>query len=242
MKKGKRQGSKPVAGKNEPLRPLKVLIAIPSHGDCKAGFLHSVTRAAIHFTSLPYDGSKEVDVTIVKSSLLPEGRARLVARAYDFEATHILFVDTDMKFPPDTIARLLNHNLACVGVNYPRKNMEARPTAYLDSPDYVGPVWSGENATGIQEVSVLGFGCVLIDMRVFDKLDLPFFAIEPQAPEFVKHVGEDVYFCRKLHKAGIPVHIDHDLSKQIAHIGDFEYTNFLSKEAEVVKQALYKEL
>lgn len=226
----------------EKLRPLRVLIVVPCHGSPTTGFAWSLARAMSHFAALPYDGEKTIDVTFVKSSLLPEGRARLVARGYDMEATHLMWFDSDMKFPADTITRLLNHNLAVVGANYPRKNMEARPTAYLDSPDYVGPVWSGETATGTQEVSVIGLGCALVDMRVFDQLDLPFFAIEPQPPDNVKHIGEDVFFCRKLAKAGIPVHIDHDLSKQVAHIGEFEYTNALSKEAEIVKQALYREL
>lgn len=215
---------------------------MPAHGGCEPEFLRSAVQASIHFTELPYPGEKACDITIVVSSLLPEGRARLVARAYDYKATHILFCDTDMKFPPDTIVRLLNHNVAVVGANYPRKNIEARPTAYLDSPDYVGPVWTGQNSEGLQEVSIIGLGCALIDMRVFDQLDLPFFAITPQPPENVKHMGEDVYFCKKLHDIGIPVHIDHDLSKQVGHVGRFEYTNFLSKEAEVVKQALYKDL
>ena len=55
-------------------------------------------------------------------------------------------------------------------------------------------------------------------------------------------MGETVGFCRRLGEAGIPVHIDHDLSKQLAHIGEFEFSNFLAREAEVVKQALYRDL
>ncbi len=191
---------------------------------------------------MPYDGEKSIEVTFVGSSLLPEGRARLVSRGYDMEATHILWLDSDMKFPADVVARLLNHNKPVVAANYPRKNMEARPTAYLDSEDYVGPVWTGDKAEGLQQVTYCGMGVMLCDMRVFDALNLPFFAMEPQPPDFVKTVGEDVYFCKKLGDAGIEIFIDHDLSKQVAHIGEFEYTNFLSKEAEVVKQALYKDL
>lgn len=226
----------------EPPRPLNVLICVPCHGACAAGFSWSLARAMSHFAMLPYDGEKKVDVTFVKSSNLPESRARLVARAYEMEASHILWLDSDMKFPADTIVRLLNHNLAAVGANYPTKEIEARPTAYVDDEDYIGPIWSGEKASGLQRVTHCGLGVMLTDMRVFDALALPFFAFEPQAPDFVRHVGEDVYFCRKLGEAGIPVHIDHDLSKQVAHIGEFEYTNFLSREAEMVKQALYKDL
>lgn len=223
-------------------RDLNILIVVPCHGSPTTGFAWSLARAMSHFALLPYDGNKKVDVTFVKSSLLPEGRARLVARGYDMEASHLMWFDSDMKFPADTIARLLNHNKPVVAANYPRKNLEARPTAYADTDDYVGPVWTGENATGLQQVAYVGMGCMLTDMRVFDALELPFFAIMPQPPENVKHIGEDVYFCRKLMDKDIPVFIDHDLSKQIAHIGEFEYTNSLAKEAEVVKQALYRDL
>ena len=36
-------------------------------------------------------------------------------------------------------------------------------------------------------------------------------------------VGEDVMFCRGLGRAGHTVYIDHDLSKQVGHIGQHTY-------------------
>jgi hypothetical protein len=195
-----------------------------------------------HFALAPYDGVKDVQISSVKGPILPEVRRRLVSQAFAMEATHILWVDSDMEFPADVIARFLNHNLAVVAANYPRKNLEARPTAYIDSPDFVGPVWTMDTSTGLQKVTVAGMGLMLTDMRVFEKIQLPFFAFEPQKPDFVRDTGEDVYFCRELYKAGIPIHIDHDLSKQVSHVGEFKYTNFLSKEAEIVKQALYRDM
>ena len=233
---------KSCASAEEKTRALNVLICVPALGSCAVGFCYSLARAMVHFTALSYGGEKKVDVTFVKSSHLPESRTRLVARAYELEASHILWLDSDMKFPADTIARLLNHNLAVVGANYPTKEMEARPTAYADDENYVGPVWTGERSEGVAQVAACGMGVLLTDMRVFDALSPPFFAFEPQGPDFVKQLGEDVYFCQKLGKAGIPVHVDHDLSKQVAHIGEFEFTNFLAREAEVVKQALYRDL
>jgi hypothetical protein len=234
--------AEPDKGQFEKPRTLNILIVVPVHGNVTSGFAWSLARAMAHFTALKYDGDKKIDVTFVESSLLPEGRARLVARGYDMEATHLMWFDSDMKFPADTITRLLNHNMSVVAANYPRKNIEAKPTAYRDDEGGVGPVWSGETASGTQQVAYCGMGVMLVDMKVFDSLELPFFAIQPQPPDNVKHIGEDVYFCKKLAEAGIPIFIDHDLSKQVAHIGKFEYTNALSKEAEVVKQALYRDL
>src|ERR1700722_15336611 len=118
------------AGADERPRPLNILICVPSHAACTTGFSYSLGRAMATFAAMPYAGEKKLDVTFVKSSNLPEGRTRLVAGAFGREAPHIPGVDTDMKFPADTIARLLNHNLAVVGANYPTKEVQARPTAY----------------------------------------------------------------------------------------------------------------
>lgn len=237
------ENSGPGPETSEKPRGLKILLAMPCHGSPTTGCVVSVARAMTHFASLHYDGDKTVDLTVVKSSILPEGRTRLVSRAYELEATHILWVDSDMKFPPDTITRLLNHNKPVVAANYPRKNFtEPRPTAYADNPEYVGPVWSGSLASGLQQVQVAGMGLMLTDLKVFDELSPPFFKFDPLPPDFIKQSGEDVWFCQLLHKAGIPVFIDHDLSKEVAHIGEFEFTNMLAKEAEVVKQALYHDL
>jgi hypothetical protein len=34
-----------------------------------------------------------------------------------------------------------------------------------------------------------------------------------------------MYFCRKLQKAGVPVHVDHALSWQIGHVHEIVLTN-----------------
>lgn len=223
-------------------RPLNILICVPAHDRVTTAFSMSVCRAMAFFAALPYDGEKKVDITCVKSSNLAEGRTRLVSRAYQLEATHILWVDSDMKFPEDAIAALVNHALPVVGVNYPTKEIEARPTAYADGEDYVGPVWSGDRATGLCEVSHCGMGLMLTDVRVFEGIELPYFHFEPQGPDFIHTAKEDVYFCRKVREAGVKIFIDHDLSKRCAHVGDFEYTNSFAKQAEVVKQTLYRGL
>lgn len=223
-------------------RDLNILICVPALDSIKTGCAYSIARALAFFAAMPYEGKKNVDVTFVKSSNLAESRTILVSRAFQLEATHILWVDSDMKFPEDAIPALLNHALPVVAVNYPTKDIEARPTAYADGDDYVGPVWSGDNSTGLCEVEHCGMGLMLVDVRVFEAIDLPYFHFEPQAPDFIHTATEDVYFCRKIAEKGIKVYIDHDLSKRCAHIGDFEYTNFLAKQAEQTKQTLYRSL
>ena len=227
-------GSKP--------RALKILVCVPSHGDMKSGFAWSLARAVAHFVATPYDGEKAIEVEVIRSSILPETRTRLVSRAHKYEATHIMWFDTDMKFPKDTILRLLNHNKLVIGANYVTKEPEPRPVAYKEDDNYIGPIWTNKLSFGIEQVTFLGMGVLLTDIRVFDALALHYFMFEPQPPQFLKQCGEDGYFCSKLRDAGIEVWIDHDLSRQVAHLGDWEYTNEMAELAQQVKLEEYNEL
>lgn len=224
------------------LRPLNILICVPSGRPWEPGMAWSLARAMVHFATLPYEGQKKIDITVVKGSILPEVRTMLVSRAFQFSATHILWWDTDIKAPEDAIARLVNHNKTIVAANYPTKELESRPTAYRDDEDYIGPVWTKPDSAGLEQVVYCGMGLMLCDVRVFDEIELPYFTFEPAPPDFVKHQGEDAYFCFKVGRAGVEIYIDHDLSKQVAHIGDWEFTNEKSVLSQQTKQELYKAL
>jgi len=205
--------------------PLRICVAVPSHGGWQSGFGRSLVRMATHFAGVEYDGEKSLDVAVVKGSILPDVRHRCVMEAVKQDATHMLFLDSDMKFPPDLLARLLNHDQPIVGVNYPRKDGAGRTTAYADTDDFVGPLRTEEGSTGLVQVSHMGLGACLIDMRVFDALELPYFNFEPIEPHKVAFKGEDVFFFHKCSAAGIEAYCDQDLSKEIAHVGDFDYTH-----------------
>ncbi len=224
-------------------RDIKILVATPvGGGEVKRGYAYSMARAMSFFAGMQYEGNKAIDLSMVWSCNLPENRHRLVSQAFQLEATHILFWDSDIKAPPDCIVRLLNHGAPIVAVNYPTKELESRPTAYIDSDSYTGPAWTQEHHTGLMEVTVCGFGLMLIDMRVFEEIDLPFFQMEPVPPDFIKTSTEDVWFCRKVREKNIPIVIDQDLSKQIAHIGDWEYSNQLADMAQKTKQQIYRQM
>lgn len=233
--------SEPTPETSKKPAPLSILICTPCLGDPKTGMAWSVARAMAYFMSLPYAGEKSIDWEIVKGSILPEVRTRLVSQAVARGATHILWWDADIKAPKDAVTQLYNHGLPVVGANYPTKEMISRPTAYADNDSYVGPLWTTAKDEGVVEVAHMGMGLMLCDVRVFDMIDLPFFNFEPLAPDFVKHVGEDVYFCRKLREKGMSLFVDHKLSQQVAHIGDFEYTNWFAETAEQTKQKLYRD-
>lgn len=228
--------SKPPAG-------LRILVCTPVYGDTvKRGYAHSMAQAMAFFAQAKSDVEKYIDVQMVYSSNLIENRHILVSRAFQFEATHLLFWDADIKVPPDAIVRLVNHHQPIVAINYAKKEPEARPTAYIDSDTYVGPCFTQEHHKGLQQVSSCGFGFMLIEMGVLEKLDMPLFQFTQCGQDNAKTETEDVFFCRKATEAGFPVLIDHDLSKQCAHIGDWEYLCSHSDIAQAAKQHLYHQM
>ena len=106
---------------------LRILVATPVYGDTvKRGYAHSVAQAMAFFAQCRSDVKKTVDIAMVYSSNLVENRHLLVSKAFQYEATHILFWDSDIKAPPDAIVRLVNHHLPIVAINYAKKEPEAR--------------------------------------------------------------------------------------------------------------------
>jgi hypothetical protein len=219
---------------------LRILICVPVLGDVKSGSSFSMTQAALFFAQAKSDVAKYIDIQMVKSSNLVENRHILVSRALAFGATHMLFWDADIKAPADCIIRLVNHHLPIVAVNYAKKEPEARPTAYLDTDTYTGPCWTQKQHTGLQAVTSCGFGLMLIETQVFEKLSPPFFEMKQFGQHGLKTETEDVYFCHKAIDAGFDVVIDHDLSKEVAHLGDWEYMCSHSDIAREAKQTLYR--
>ncbi len=220
---------------------LRILVCTPVYGDAvKRGFSHSQTQALAFFAQAKSDVPKHIDLAMVYSSSLCENRHMLVSKAFQFEATHMLFWDADIKAPPDCVVRMVNHHLPIVAVNYAKKEPEARPTAYIDTDSYVGPCYTQKQHTGLQEVSHCGFGLMLIDMRVLQELTTPLFQFTQVGSEGVKTEGEDQFFCRKAREAGFHIVIDHDLSKEIAHLGDWEYMCSHSDIAQAAKQHVYR--
>lgn len=222
---------------------LRIIVCTPVYGDTvKRGYAHSLAQAMAFFAQAKSDVPKQIDVQMVYSSNLVENRHILVSRAFQAEATHVLFWDSDIKAPPDAIVRLVNHQLPIVAINYAKKEPEARPTAYIDTDTYTGPCFTQEHHTGLQAVSSCGFGLMLISMDVLNKLDMPLFQFTQCGPDNAKTETEDVFFCRKARDAGFDIVIDHDLSKRCAHVGDWEYLTSHSDIAQAAKQHIYREM
>lgn len=217
-------------GENLP-PPKRIAVIFCSHDRVHAGWAYDLAHLCGKFIAsggfVPETGeSFSFSLNWCQTSLLPEGRHRLVEDLKAKGVDKALWVDTDMRFPKEGLHMLLRHNLPIVGANYVSRRPPFRFTAAtVDNPPRVMETRPGQK--GLEEASHVGFGFLLTDMSVFEG-DAPLFDFswyKSEEENRWKIIGEDVHFCREMRARGHKVFVDHELSNAIGHIGEFEYNS-----------------
>ena len=180
-----------------------VALGIPSGDMVHADFAMSLAMLCMN------TGSQALLLN-ARSSLVPLGRNQCVGAAQIMKATHLLFLDSDMIFPADTLARLLIHNKDIVGASYSRRVPPFHPLTVTEEGEHV------HITSGLRSVKLLPTGCLLIRLSVFQSLSAPYFNLAAEGGQLR---GEDYYFCEKARAAGFTLWCDGDLSLQLGHIG-----------------------
>ncbi len=190
---------------------MKVLIAIPALDQCGTDFTLSL---AAMLTKRAYDKkfSREVDIGLAcaKGTIIPHSRNLLTQQAQDAKATHILFLDSDMCFPPDTLNRLINHHVAIVGADYVRRV----PPHQLNGR----ALELGQRPNGLKVMASMPFGLMLINMKVFDAMEKPYFSYREGVTD-QDTLSEDTYWCNEARRLGHTIWMDPQLTREVGHIG-----------------------
>ena len=194
-------------------------ICIPTRGVWPIQFAQALQDLlqAINRYKLPDARNTRVQTFTSRSSLLPQNRHNVIRDALKEGVSHVLMLDDDMVFPPKTLHGLLMRSVPFVGANYPTRSEPPTPTAVsLEEKK----LWTRESDSGLEEVAGMGLGCTLVESWIFKQLKPPFFNIEWD-DDLKAYRGEDIFFCNKVRQElGQTILIDHDLSKQIRHVGD----------------------
>lgn len=205
-----------------------VVVAVPCHDKVDALFTYDLTIL------LAYMQTRMLGKTIGNAGFLMQlgtyvhaARSTLVEEFLKSDAEWLLFVDADMRFPPNALERLLAHGEKFVGINYSSRGHPYRYIAIEQAN--VGPGKHGgllptyEDSTGLEMADAIGFGFTLIHRDVLEavtaaaKPALPFWFAWNEDRDCM--VGEDVYFCLTAATQGYKPYVDHDLSKECAHLG-----------------------
>jgi hypothetical protein len=186
-----------------------VAIAVPSGDMVHADFARAYAELCMASAKLP------LHLITVKSSIVAQARNNGVELAKSCGADFLLFLDSDMLFPPTALFRLLLHGKDIVGATYTKRvaPFEVLGTKLIGQP---------MNSSGdLLEMYRIPTGCLLIKMHVFDKLSKPYFRFEADINGAI--VGEDYVFCDRARKAGFRIWCDSVLSREIGHIGQAVY-------------------
>lgn len=174
--------------------------------------------------------------TMVNESLVCRARNSLVAKMLYFEpkSTHLMFIDADIGFEPESIFKLLLSDKDIVGGLYPKK---ALPISYV-----VNRVPDAEKNGNLVEVMNLGTGFMLIKRDVLEKMiaanpDLHYMdaiGLDPKYdpfkyalfdteidPDTREYLSEDYLFCKRWRAMGGKIWAD--LSITLNHIGHFTF-------------------
>lgn len=202
-----------------PVRPPKIVILVPSHEYCPVTFAIDLAQLYME-TAIALDDGVDLGLFGYVGTYLHTQRELLIREALEQGATHVLWLDSDMRFPSNALVRLLARNVPAVGINYSTRSPTPTFTAIRDGLR----VSTDDTKEGLEEVDSLGMGCFLVRYDALRDLpsDRPWFWFERDETNG-QHVGEDVYFCRLLREAGHTIYLDHDLSKECKHIGLYEY-------------------
>lgn len=218
-----------------------------------------------HIAQMDYPKSR-IDVVIVDNTKTPEYYYKLIRRGYkkvyrvergensrealtkaqnkirrvflDGDYDYLLFIESDLLVPPDTVKRLLSYNKDVVGSTYIIGTGNVKvPCIFVDDVVEGGfrgtrPIGIKKNSLGqkyfdekevmdflsrrdkLQQVHGVGFGCTLIARKIFlDREDVP--ENDPRRKGVVfwydirfNDKHSDVYFYLDMSRRGVPVFVD----------------------------------
>lgn len=195
---------------------MKVFIAVPCMDQLPARFCQSLAM-------LQRAGDTVVGFEI--GSLVYFSRNNLAKAAIKAEADWVLWLDSDMTFPPDLLQRMLKtceeNGLDFLSGLYFRRNPPYSTVLYdrLEATDKGASYTTLESVPdGLFEIGGCGFGGVLMKTdvlmdvmgkfkRIFDPLD---------------GLGEDLSFCWRARQCGYKLYCDASL--EMGHVGYAEIT------------------
>ncbi len=216
----KHKTTTPVVGADLPIigehKTAKVVIAVPC---ADAAYMKARTTASIAHNIIAAEG-KVIDMLLRISCDIVSSRTWLVLEAIKNGATHILFVDSDMVFPEDTLNRLLAHKKYIIGCEYNKREF---PLKGVYEP------LEERSETELYKAKHVGTGMLLIDLTVFANIGRPSEENPKGMPWFnfgrdsqgQLALGEDVWFCNVAQDYGYDIWVDPSI--KIGHAGEYVF-------------------
>lgn len=202
---------------------FRLKILTPTTGECKAAYTFSLANLVMYYMQnkiYPDSDSQWLGVKPIMGSGISANRERLAVDALKTDATDFLFIDQDMGFHPNVLHVLAEKRLPLVGCNY-KMRVKGKGFTTL-SLDKKTRIVTTKDSMGVEPCYYTGFGVCLVKREVFEKAAKPWFLIGYNT-EVGSYTTEDCGFARQLEDTDITWYVDHDASKLVWHVGDYDY-------------------
>lgn len=206
----------------------KILIAIPCMEQVSADFAHSLAV----ITSMPVEGAT-LSIQMQKSSLIYESRNTLCKNAIQNGADYIMWFDSDMILPADTIQKMyqnMKDGKDFVSGVYYRRVKPYTPVLFKELElNNDKPKWTNYDnypKDRLFKVGGCGFGCVMFNTQMlFDIASKNKGWFTPFGG-----LGEDLAFCQNARDEGYDLWVDPSI--QCGHCGSLIVTRELYESLE----------
>ena len=220
----------------------KLKILTPCYmGQVTSGFLHSMMD---FFPYAMKNGIPFTFETLPNCSLISLGRSIMMNRALevDKEWTHILWIDSDLRFRPEYIHSMILDDKDIVGGFYPKKGL---PIDYASSP---AP--GGEDTDTLFETIYVATGFMLVKREVIEKmvdhyhdeLKFTYQSVGDRATHLFHPIidkennnlflTEDYAFCKRARDIGFKCYMSKRF--ELPHTGVCEFS--ADRETEILKE------
>jgi len=187
----------------------KILIAvINNRKDIPMYFCQSL------FELMEYTRVNKIKVDIRTFSFVEVQQMRNKACVFAIENNYdyIFMLDTDMKYPRDSIVKLLSHNKEFVVGSSTQRNHPFYPTQYkkLNVKNFKNKnnrVFISKENKRLIKIGFSGVVGALIKTTIFKKVKLPYFKVDYKK-NGIDIIGSDIYFCNKLMNKKINIYLD----------------------------------
>ena len=198
---------------------MSLLIATPMFaGQCLAEHFKSCLnlKDALHENNIDHDW-----LVTTNESLIPRARNTSAARFLQTDFEYLLFIDGDISFSPDDVARLWNHEEKVVCGAYRMKYPGSKLTVWKDGKQV-------EIGDDLISVDYAGTGFMMIHRSVFETL-IKSYDIEYEEGKVGKcwaffqdpitdfHLSEDYFFCQRWRELGGEIICDPNI--ELTHWG-----------------------
>lgn len=144
-----------------------------------------------------------------------KGRNTIIEQSIKNGCTHILFIDDDMTYEPDSLVKLLAHDKDIVSGLYLSRAYPHQPLVFdlADDDGSACPMYL-TGAQTLVPIVAAGFGFLLVKTEIFSKLEKPYIRLGELDPE---QWCDDIGFFKRVREAGIKSYADMNVC--CGHIG-----------------------